>query len=167
MKNTSIPVALAILASTIIVAAQGDRTGPMRFRVTEEVHVNGALHDARSEIFIPATELTNFAQVRIESADGAAFLNLTDLRVKDSNLWFRKWEYGRIPPQEGTSSPFYMIRSGSVGFETSPEHHLVIGDTEGLRESHKRILKDDGTTIRTCIILRAEKTDQQSGPADP
>ncbi len=155
MKTTRIPVLLAVWVAAIVVAAESDRAA-VRFTVTEEVHVNGALDTFRSEVFIPAVGLTNTTQLHLESTNGAAFLNLTDLRTAGTNLWFRKWEYGRKPPPEGTRSPFYMIKSGSMSFETSQEHHLVIGDSEGLRQWHKHMQHEDGTTIQTYLVLKAE-----------
>ena len=156
IMKTRIPVVLAVLVSAIVVAAESDHPVSVRFIVSEEVHVNGALDTSRTEVLIPTTGLTNSAQLHLESTDGVAFLNLTDLRTAGTNLWFRKWEYGRKPPPEDTRSPFYMIRSGSIGFETSEEHHLVIGNREGLRQWHKRMRNADGTTIRTCLVLKAE-----------
>ena len=156
MKIFSISVVLAVLVSATVVAAESAPAINVRFSVTEEVYINGALDTSRSEAFVPTTGLKNSAQVHLESTDGVAFLNLTDLRTAGTNLWFRKWEYGRKLPLEDSRSPFYMIRSGSIGFETSEEYHVVIGDREGLRQWHKRMRNADGTTIRTCLVLKAE-----------
>lgn len=127
-----------------------------RIRVTEEKHVNNMLDVSRTETFVPATNLAGSTEVHLVSSDGDAFLTLTDLRVEGTNMWFRKWEFGRHPPPEGERSPFYMIRSGSVGFETTPEHHLVIGDEVGIRQSNKHFGNKDGTSISTYLVIKAE-----------
>jgi len=149
---------ITVVGGCLSVAAQSDSATVSRMRVTEEKLVNNVLDFSRTEIFVPATNLADAAEVHLSSSDGDAFLTLTDIRIEGTNMWFRKWEFGRHPPPEGERSPFHMIRSGSVGFETTPEYHLVIGDKVGLRQWNTHVvMKKDGTDIRTCLILRAEK----------
>jgi hypothetical protein len=155
MKKMVMSIGLGVLAHGFCAAGQSGNISIKQIDVTEEVYVNGGLRTSRDEVFRPTPNLTNAALICLVSTNGAAFLNLTDLRLQGTNVWFRKWEYGRNRPPSGTETPMYMIESGSVIHERTPEFRLVIGDKTGFRQWEKHMGKRDGTPVDTFIVIKA------------
>ncbi len=144
---------VALLATVLFAAGQSGNTQGLRISITEAVSLGGAKYDSREEIFVPAGGLTNSARLHLVSTNGEAFLDLTDLRVEGTNVWFRKWEFKRNPPKPTEKSRYYMIHSGGFGQERSPEFHLEIGDEQGLSIPHKAFAVQ-GTNGMSAFITR-------------
>jgi hypothetical protein len=125
------------------------------FRVREERLTNGKVDLTRDEVFIAAAANTSTDTLCLVSINNA-FLNLTNFRIVGTNVWFSKWEFGR-KPIDTDKPPLYMLASGSIGFQSPQEYHLVLGDGVGITEWNKHFENTkNGTTIETRLIITAK-----------
>jgi len=157
MNWTAMSIRLVLAAGVLLGCSQSREATSIRIRVTEEVRVDGALRDRRDAVFRLASNVTNGADVHLVTRKNEAYLNLQALRMEPTNLWFRKWEYGRDPAHAIGRSPFYMIERGSIGSELlSAEHRLGIGDGAGLRHlARLHPSSGDKGQITVWLIIKA------------
>jgi hypothetical protein len=156
MMKIAMLIGIALFVGVFTAVAQSGYTSSTRICVTEEVRVNDVLQDSRDTIFFPVIDSMNADQAHLVSTNGAGFLNFSEFRLQGTNIWFRKWEYGRKSAIYPAHDPMYMLAGPSISFKEPPGFHIAIGDKIGLRYRYNQFIRPDQSRLDTYIVIKAD-----------